>query len=73
MASIGSYLNNLEARMTEVKLIMADVVSIPNMKKNDRAALVNGWMKILNITSQVKAELASPRRLKMIGIGVRHE
>lgn len=74
VASIQEYLKKLEARKTEVKLLMADVVSLPNMKKRDRTDLVNGWMKFLNIFSQAKkAKPASPGRLKLMGIGVRHE
>lgn len=72
LASIEAYLQKLEARKTEVKLMMADVVSLPKMKKRDRENLVNGWMKYLNIHSQAKAKPASPGRLKLMGIGVRH-
>jgi hypothetical protein len=73
IASINAYINKLEARKTEVKLMMADVVSLPKMKKNDRVSLVNSWMKLLNITSQAQAKPASPGRLKLMGIGVKHE
>jgi len=73
MAGIEIYISQLEARKTEVKLMMSDVVSLPNMKKNDRASLVNSWMKLLSITSQSRAKPARPGILKMMGIGVRHE
>jgi hypothetical protein len=73
ISGIEAYTKMLEVRKTEVKLMMADVVSLPNMKKNDRVSLVNGWMKLLNITSQAQAKPASPGRLKLMGIGVKHE
>ncbi len=74
MAGIEAYINRLEARKAEVKLMLADVVTLPNMKKGDRASLVNGWLKLLNVLnpSTMEAEPASPGRLKMMGIGVRH-
>ena len=73
IAAINAYIGKLEARKTEVKLMMADVVSLPNMKKNDRVSLVNSWMRLLNVTSPTKVKPASPGILKMMGIGVRHE
>lgn len=73
IASIEAYLNRLELRKTEVKLMMADVVSLPQMKKRDRDSTVKSWMRLLNIFSQTKAKPASSARLKMLGIGVKHE
>lgn len=70
-AAIEAYLNKLEARKTEVKLMMADVEMLPNMKKRDRESTVNGWMKLLSIHSQSKTKTASPARLQMMGIGVK--
>lgn len=72
ITAIEAYLNKLEARKTEVKLLMADVVMLPSMKKNHREATLNGWMKLLSIHSESKPKVASPGRLKMMGIGVRH-
>lgn len=72
MAAIEAYMNRLEIRKTEVRLMLADVTMLPNMKKNDRVSIVNNWMKLLEITNQAKAIPASPGRLKMMGIGVRH-
>ena len=72
ITGINAYIEKLEARKAELKLLMADVVSLPHMKKHDRMSTVNGWMKLLNIFSQTQAKPASPARLKMMGIGVRH-
>lgn len=71
-AAIEAFLNKLEARKTEVKLMMADVEMLPSMKKSDRETTMNGWMKLLNIHSPSKAKVASPARLRLMGIGVRH-
>ena len=71
-ASIEAYLSKLDVRMTEVKLMMADVVTLPNMKKSDRQATLNRWMKIVQIESNQRARPASKARLKMMGIGVRY-
>jgi len=72
MAGIEAYMNRLETRKVEVKLMLADVTMLPNMKKNDRVSIVNNWMKILEITNPARAIPASPGRLKMMGIGVKH-
>lgn len=71
-AGIEAYLSELELRKTEVKMMMADVVMLPNMKKRDREATINRWMKLLKIHSSDNTKIASPARLKMMGIGVRH-
>jgi hypothetical protein len=70
--TINAYLEKLEARKTETKLMMADLVSLPNMKKKDRVSLVNSWMKLLDVISPMKVKPASPGILKMMGIGVRY-
>lgn len=71
-ASIEAYLNKLEARKTEVKLMLADVVVLPHMKKNDRETTLNAWMTLLSIHSPNKTKVASPAHLRLMGIGVRH-
>lgn len=71
-AAIEAYLNKLEARKTELKLMMADVEMLPNMKKSDRDTMLNGWMKLLSIHSPSKTKPASPGRLRLMGIGVKH-
>jgi len=69
-ASIEAYMSRLEVRMAEVKLMMADVVSLPNMKKNDRRSTLNRWMKIVKISSNEQVKPASRARLRLMGIGV---
>jgi hypothetical protein len=72
-ATLNAYLEKIEVRKTETKLMLADVMSLPTMKKGDRVSLVNRWMKSLSVSSNLEeTEPASPGRLKMMGIGVRH-
>ena len=71
-ASIEAYLVKLDVRMTEVKLMMADVVSLPHMKKGDRQTTLNRWMRLVKIESNQQARPASKARLKLMGIGVRY-
>ena len=72
-AAIEAYLSRLDVRMAEVKVMMADVVSLPHMKKGDRSSTLNRWMKIVNIPQiNEQATPASKARLKMMGIGVRY-
>lgn len=70
--AIDAYLNKLEARKTEVKLMTADVVMLPHIKKSQRESTLNGWMKLLNIHSQSKTKPASPARLRLMGVGVKY-
>lgn len=69
-ASIEAYLNKLEARKAEVMLMMSDVVMLPHMKKSDRTSTLNGWMKLLSIHSPNRTKVASPARLRLMGIKV---
>lgn len=73
LQSVNAYLERLELRHTETKLLMADVTGLPHMKKRDRESVLKSWMRLLNIRGQTKSKPASPARLKMLGIGVRHE
>lgn len=70
--TINTYLEKIEARKTETKLMLADVILLPNMKNKDRAGLINNWMKYLDIQKQIETKPASPSILKMMGIGVKH-
>lgn len=70
MAAIQIYLKELPARQAELKLILTEVESIPNMKKSDREGLIKEWMKTADI--QPAARKATPGILKLMGIGVRH-
>jgi hypothetical protein len=70
--AIEAYLEKLEIRKTETKLMFADVISLPNMKKKDRVDLVGKWIRTLNINQPVQARPANPAILKLIGIGVRY-
>jgi hypothetical protein len=70
--TINIYLEKLEARRIETKLMFADVISLPNMKNKDREGLVMSWMRTMDIQSPKETRTASPARLKMMGIGVRY-
>lgn len=69
MASIEAYLEKLPARMAEYKMMMADPIALPHMKKNDQQNMVNSWNRAMSANQP--AQVASPARLKMMGIGVR--
>lgn len=70
MAAIQAYLINLPVRQAELKLLMAEVESIPNMKKQDRESLLKDWMQTARVKPAVRK--ATPGILKLLGIGVHH-
>jgi hypothetical protein len=70
--AINAYLEKLQARIAETKLMMADAASVPHMKLSDRKTTLNNWMRTVNIHSPTKSKPASKARLKMMGIGVRY-
>lgn len=72
IAAINAYLERLPARQAELKLVMSDAVSTPHMKERDRAATLKGWMRAAKIDADANVKPASPARLKLMGIGVRH-
>lgn len=71
VSAMEAYLARLETRKAEVKILLADVVSLPHMTKKKREATLKGWMKYLNF-EDAKPKPASPARLRMMGIGVKH-
>lgn len=71
MASIEAYLDKLPARMAEYKMMMADPIALPHMKKNDQQNMINSWNRAMQVS--VPVQVASPARLKMMGIGVKFE
>jgi len=71
MAAIGAYLERLPARMAELRLAMADAASIPHMKENARNSTMREWIRTAN-QNREHAEIVSPVRLKLLGIGVRY-
>ena len=72
MSTVQAYLQKLEVRQAETKLMLADAGSVPHMKARDRNKTINRWMKIVQIQTPVKAKKASPAKLKLMGIGVKH-
>lgn len=69
---ITAYLERLPVRQAELKLLLADVVSLPSMKKGDRTSTINGWMRLASMAlPDQRAKVASPGLLKLMGIGVR--
>lgn len=70
LASIQVYLKELPARQAELKLVMAEVESLPNMKKSDREHMLKSWARAAGI--KPAARKATPGILKLMGIGVRH-
>lgn len=70
LAAIQEYIKQLPARQAELKLTMAEVESLPNMKQRDRERMLKSWTRAAGI--KPKARKATPGILKMMGIGVRH-
>lgn len=71
MASLQSYLERLPARLAELKMVLADVVSLPHMKESHRRSTMNGWERALQMSIPVISRPVSKARLNLIGIGVR--
>jgi hypothetical protein len=71
-AAIESYLERLPARQAEMKLLLADVVSVPHMKEHNRRSALNQWMRNAKARAQA-VRPATPGVLKLMGIGVNYE
>lgn len=72
LSTVQAYLQKLEVRQAETKLMLVDVESITILKARDRKKMINRWMKLVQIQAPAKAKKASPAKLKMMGIGVRY-
>lgn len=71
LSALNSYLERLPARQAELKMLIAEAVSIPHMKKEDADNLISRWTKEAEVAvSNNNVKPASPGRLKMMGIGV---
>lgn len=71
MTTISAYVERLPARMAEWKLGMADAASIPHMKESARTSTLRDWLREAS-PEREGAEVVSPARLKMLGVGVRY-
>lgn len=71
MAAVSMYMERLPARQAEWKLAMTQAAAIPHMKKENRKAAVRALEKQANEYREQEAHVASPAKLKMMGIGVR--
>jgi hypothetical protein len=72
IASINVYMDQLQARMSEMKLLMADTTMIPHAKESDRRSALDLWRRTVRMKSHDKIRPASAARLKLMGIGVEH-
>ena len=70
MASLEVYLDRLPTRYAELKLVLADVVSLPHMKESNRRTTLNGWERAINMVISKISKPISKARLKLMGIGV---
>ena len=70
MNAIQEYLNQLPARQAELKLLLSEAESIPNMKPKARESLLKEWMNTAGLKPVVQK--ATPAVLKLMGIGVHH-
>lgn len=72
MAAMTAYLERIPARQAEWKLMAAEAVSLPHMQQSAGRALTNSWMKEAQVfMPRTSVRVASPGRLKLMGIGVR--
>jgi hypothetical protein len=69
-SAIDAYLERLEARMAEAKLMLSDAVSYPHLKDSARSNAAQRWMQKAN--ARQKARPATPAILKLMGIGVEY-
>lgn len=70
IAAIQKYLKDLPARQAELKLLLSETESLPNMKPSAREGLLKEWMRTADLQPVVRK--ATPGVLKLMGIGVRH-
>lgn len=71
IAAIGAYVERLPARIAELKMAMAEAGSIPHMKKGDRETTLRDWRRTIEQVSVERALVATPARLRLMGIGVK--
>lgn len=71
IAAINSYLEQLDARIAEHQLIMADSASIPHMEKHARNRTLRAWAQTAKRQRGEAGIVVSPARLHMLGIGVK--
>lgn len=73
IAAINVYLERLPARQAELKLMLADVVSYPHIKKDAQDTSIKQWLREANANVVQKAKVASPAILRLMGIGVNRD
>lgn len=73
LSAVNTYLQKLENRQAETKLLMVDVVSYPKLKKRDQTSLLAAWMKLAEVENKKPIQNVSAGKLKLIGIGVKYE
>lgn len=71
MASLEAYLDRLPARMSELKMLMADPIILPHLKKEAQIKMMSQWMT--GISNSRSASKPVPAKLRMMGVGVRFE
>ena len=71
-SAITAYLNRLPARQAEMKILFADAVSYPHIKKDQQHNMMNIWSKQANMFITPTARIATPGKLRMMGIGVKY-
>lgn len=70
--TLEAYVVHLPARMAELKLTIADAVSVPHMKDSQRKSTLNAWEREARENQPV---VRAPTRagLRMLGIGVKQQ
>lgn len=67
--AIEQYLERLDARQAEMKLLLADAIALPYMKKGYQVMAMKRWMRAAKARDG-QARPASAAVLKLMGIGV---
>lgn len=70
IAAFQEYLRRLPARQAELKLVLAEAISLPQMKERDHKAAIRRWMREAGVEERAKPATSSV--LKLLGIGIRH-
>ena len=71
MASLKAYLERLPARMAEVKMLLAEPMILPHLKKEAQGKMTGGWIR--EARGGRAAQRPVPAKLRLMGFAVRFE
>lgn len=70
--ALEAYVVHLPARMAELKLTIADAVSVPHMKESQRKSTLNAWERDAR-ENQPLVRAPTSAGLRLLGIGVKKQ